>query len=129
MRRLESVASTRQLITTDAARIRRLSIDIALCFVLPCIHLVLSYVSQGHRYDIVEHIGCQIPAFMAWPHIVIQFVIPLTLATCAIIYACESSSSSSYSMCKDSVLSPSLVLRSIGFPLVHPEASSIQSCS
>jgi len=87
MRRLESVASSRQLISSRNARIRRTAFDVTLCFGLPCVQLVLRYITQGHRYDIIEHIGCQIPAHMSWPNIIITSVIPLALAIGATIYA------------------------------------------
>jgi pheromone a factor receptor len=68
---------------------RRTALDIALCFGLPLVQLALRYITQGHRYDIIEHIGCQIPAYMSWPNVVISSVIPLVLAVGATVYACK----------------------------------------
>jgi pheromone a factor receptor len=89
MRRLEAVASTRRIALSHAERVRRIGLEIFVCFGLPCLQLVLRYVTQGHRYDIFEHIGCQIPSYVSWPHIVIQYIFPLVLAAGAAIYAGE----------------------------------------
>jgi len=120
MRRLESVASTRQLLTSPSARTRRIALDIALCFGLPVVQLALRYITQGHRYDIIEHIGCQIPAYMSWPNVVITSVIPLLLAIGATIYACK------YPGLPLTRFFAEIHLISFGFPLVPLEAAAIQ---
>ncbi|KAJ7085505.1 putative fungal pheromone GPCR, STE3-type [Mycena belliarum] len=82
---LERIASVRQVRTTVEQKRRRMLFDLAMCWGVPIISMVLHYVVQGHRFDIVEDFGCR-PAtyisiaaiFLVWvPQLV---VVALTLA-------------------------------------------------
>ncbi|KIK52279.1 hypothetical protein GYMLUDRAFT_208084 [Collybiopsis luxurians FD-317 M1] len=58
IRRLYLVASSK-LVLTRLERRRAIIIDTVLCLILPLVLLTLQYISQGHRYDIWEEIGCK----------------------------------------------------------------------
>jgi pheromone a factor receptor len=64
-------------------------LEAALCFAFPLLMLPLLYVVQGHRYDVVESIGCSIPTYISWPGIVIRFVVPLVMSVASMMYAGE----------------------------------------
>ncbi|OCF59121.1 hypothetical protein L486_03622 [Kwoniella mangroviensis CBS 10435] len=87
MRRLESVASTRRSIISSRDRKRRIIEEITICLVLPCLFAALYHIVQGHRYDIVENIGCVTPIYMSIPAVIIRFVVPGTIAVASIVFA------------------------------------------
>ncbi|KAJ3515951.1 hypothetical protein NMY22_g14317 [Coprinellus aureogranulatus] len=68
-RRLYKIARIQVVSTSDIDKRRAVVVDTLLCVVLPLIYIALQYVVQGHRYDIVEDVGCfpaiynTIPAF------------------------------------------------------------------
>lgn len=90
MRRLESVASTRRTSLSRRDRVRRTCEEIGLCIVFPLIMLPINYLFQGHRYDVVESIGCSIPTFFSWPGVAIRYLVPMVLSVAALIFASES---------------------------------------
>ncbi|KAJ7061156.1 Rcb2.42 [Mycena amicta] len=55
---LERIASVRQVSTTVEQKRRRMFFDIAMCWGLPALIMILHYVVQGHRFDIIEDFGC-----------------------------------------------------------------------
>ncbi|EPQ30811.1 uncharacterized protein PFL1_01711 [Pseudozyma flocculosa PF-1] len=57
-RRLESIASTREVRLTEQGRRRRLLVDLFITVGLPIVHLSLMIVNQGHRFDVLEGRGC-----------------------------------------------------------------------
>ncbi|ODN96435.1 hypothetical protein L198_04149 [Cryptococcus wingfieldii CBS 7118] len=87
MRRLESVASTRRSVITVGSRTKRIWEEVILCVVCPVILAVLQYVVQGHRYDIIESIGCNNPTFMSAPGLIIRYVIPIVLSVSSLVFA------------------------------------------
>lgn len=77
MWKLESVASTRRLQSFSVgAKRRRLAIEIVFCVVLPLFYIFLRYISEGHRYDIIENLGCTSSIYFTWVSIVVTFGIP-----------------------------------------------------
>lgn len=87
MRRLESVASTRRSLISSRVRKQRVWEEIIICLLFPVILTVLQYVVQGHRYDIIEGIGCSNPTFMSVPGLIIRFIIPMVVAVTSLIFA------------------------------------------
>nr|AAV28758.1 STE3p [Cryptococcus gattii] len=87
MRRLESVASTRRPLISSGVRKQRVWEEIIICLLFPVILTALQYVVQGHRYDIIEGIGCSNPTFMSVPGLIIRFIIPMVVAVTSLIFA------------------------------------------
>ncbi|KAF7344865.1 Pheromone receptor [Mycena venus] len=57
-RYLELLSSTRKIYpNTYSKRIHTL-IDVALCYVLPLLYMILHFVVQDHRFDLVQNFGC-----------------------------------------------------------------------
>ncbi|KZV83956.1 fungal pheromone STE3G-protein-coupled receptor [Exidia glandulosa HHB12029] len=86
-RYLEHVSSARYAVTTAADKRRRQKIDLCFTFGLPIIIMCLHYVVQGHRFDIIEHTGCQPHIYISIPGIIICFVPAIILSLGSIIYA------------------------------------------
>ena len=89
MRRLEAVASTRTAGISPTKNHRRVAWDLIFCLGFPVIHVALRYIVQGHRYDIIEDIGCIIPFVFTWPSLIILHLVPLLISLAAVIYASE----------------------------------------
>nr|XP_019008795.1 uncharacterized protein I206_06479 [Kwoniella pini CBS 10737]OCF47576.1 hypothetical protein I206_06479 [Kwoniella pini CBS 10737] len=87
MRRLEFVASTRRSIISAKDRKRRIIEELTICIVVPCVLGALFYVVQGHRYDIVENIGCIIPVYTSVPGIIMRYVVPGSIAVASLVFA------------------------------------------
>ncbi|WRT65061.1 uncharacterized protein IL334_002003 [Kwoniella shivajii] len=87
MRRLESVASTRRSIISSRDRKKRMVEEISICLIAPCFFAALVYVVQGHRYDIIENIGCVTPIYMSIPGIIIRFAVPGVVAVTSLVFA------------------------------------------
>lgn len=49
--------------------------------------MLLDYVVQGHRFDIVEAIGCQPATYYSVPAVFIVWFPPLLLSTITFVYA------------------------------------------
>ena len=64
-----------------------------MCFGLPLIFMGIHYISQGHRYDIIEHMGCNPTAVKSWVVVVTLYIPPIILTTIAMVYAGESTAS------------------------------------
>ncbi|KAJ7248821.1 GPCR fungal pheromone mating factor, partial [Mycena rebaudengoi] len=75
---LERVSSVRQVRTTPTQKRRRQLFDCAMCFGLPIIYMILHYVVQGHRFDIVEDFGCRPATYVSLASVFILWV-PLLL--------------------------------------------------
>ena len=89
MRKLESVASTRRTVISASQRTRQQWFEAAWCIVVPLASLPLFYVVAGHRYDIVENIGCVIPTHYSWVGVTIKLLIPIVISVAVLIYSGE----------------------------------------
>jgi len=57
-RRLYTIASIRSVTFTKDDRRRAILIDLAIGMGIPVLVMVLHYIVQGHRFDILEDVGC-----------------------------------------------------------------------
>lgn len=89
MRRLESVASTRQPVVSSKHRTRRVWQEIAICIAFPILMLPIVYLVQRYRYNIVESIGPgSLPIYPSWPGVLVGYAVPLAITVASLIYAC-----------------------------------------
>ncbi|KAJ7264534.1 GPCR fungal pheromone mating factor [Mycena haematopus] len=65
---------------------RHRTVDILLCWGFPAIVMALHYIVQGHRFDIIEDIGCIPAIYISWPSILIIDVSAFIPAILALIY-------------------------------------------
>ncbi|KAJ7455421.1 pheromone A receptor-domain-containing protein [Mycena latifolia] len=77
-RRLYNIATCQTVSMTKALKRRAVMIDLTIALGLPLLQLPLQYIVQGHRYDILEDIGCYpttyntVPAYpliFLWPNV------------------------------------------------------------
>ncbi|PWN50975.1 fungal pheromone STE3G-protein-coupled receptor [Violaceomyces palustris] len=88
LRRLEAIASTRQVSYTKADRRRRTFIDLGIGIGIPLMIIPLRVVVQGHRMNIVGGYGCFTPAYYSWLYIFIFQIWWILLSLASLVYAC-----------------------------------------
>ncbi|KAF8060133.1 putative fungal pheromone GPCR, STE3-type [Lyophyllum atratum] len=84
---LERIASVRNVQTTTDQKRQRIFFDLAMCWIIPVIYMALHYVVQGHRFDIVEDLGCRPAIYTSVQSILIVWALPLLVTTLTFIYA------------------------------------------
>ncbi|KAI0078456.1 fungal pheromone STE3G-protein-coupled receptor [Panus rudis PR-1116 ss-1] len=84
---LEQAASGRMVRLTHADHRKRRIFEFAMCWAVPTILMALHYIVQGHRFDVVEAIGCQPATYFSIPAIFIVWVPPLALSVATLLYA------------------------------------------
>lgn len=72
---------------TNKAPRAQLIYEICLCLVLPIVYALLTLLSQGHRFNIIEGQGCSPAIFLSPVSIVIDYGMPLSLSVLSIIYS------------------------------------------
>ncbi|WVR04395.1 hypothetical protein IAU60_001397 [Kwoniella sp. DSM 27419] len=87
MRRLETVASCRRTSLSPRDKKRRTIEEVVVCLVSPALLVALFVLVQGHRYDIVENIGCVTSTYMSVPALIIRFIVPMVAAIASLVYA------------------------------------------
>jgi pheromone a factor receptor len=65
---------------------RHRTLDVFLCWGFPAIVMALHFIVQGHRFDIIEDIGCIPAIYISWPSILIIDVSAFIPAVLALIY-------------------------------------------
>ncbi|KAI1782651.1 STE3-domain-containing protein [Ganoderma leucocontextum] len=86
-RNLELVASGRVARLTREDKQGKMYFDLAMCYGLPVIIMVLHYIVQGHRFDILEYVGCLPATYYSIPGVFIIWFPPLLLSLLTAIYA------------------------------------------
>ncbi|OCH88490.1 STE3-domain-containing protein [Obba rivulosa] len=84
---LELVASTRVVRLTYSDKRRRMIFEVIMCYVVPVVMMALHYIVQGHRFDIVEEIGCLPATYFSVPAVLIVWFLPFVFAVITMIYA------------------------------------------
>ncbi|KAK7680873.1 hypothetical protein QCA50_016183 [Cerrena zonata] len=84
---LELVASGRVVRLMHEDHRRRKFFELIMCLGVPVVLMALHYVVQGHRFDIVEAIGCQPATYYSIPAVFIVWFPPLLLSTITFVYA------------------------------------------
>ncbi|KAJ3568209.1 hypothetical protein NP233_g5863 [Leucocoprinus birnbaumii] len=84
---LEHVASGRTIQAVVADKRRQQMFELAMCFGLPIIFMVLHYIVQGHRFDIIQGYGCRPSTYYSIPALFIIWFPPIILAIIALAFA------------------------------------------
>ncbi|TFY78497.1 hypothetical protein EWM64_g5515 [Hericium alpestre] len=82
---LERIASVRQAHTTRTSKRKYMLFDLAMCWGLPIIYMILHYVVQGHRFDIVQGFGCRPTVYISIASLFIVFLPPLVLTAATLV--------------------------------------------
>lgn len=88
-RRLEAIASTRQVSQTKTDIRQRAILEFAMCLGVPVIFGVLSTVYWGHRFDLYEGMGCFSAIYVSWPWVVFNLVPVLLTSVLSLAYSRE----------------------------------------
>ncbi|KAI0321155.1 pheromone A receptor-domain-containing protein [Amylostereum chailletii] len=86
--RLYKIAAMTDASVTRAEKRRAIIIDLSIGLGIPIVYMPLEYVVQGHRFDIIEDIGC---SFTAWPTPVawaLYYPWPLVISLVSCVFAC-----------------------------------------
>lgn len=86
-RRLYHIASVSSVTKTKAQKRRDIATDLAIGVGIPVLEMILQYIVQGHRFNILEEIGCYPATFNTPPAYVLVFAWPLALG-CISAYYC-----------------------------------------
>ncbi|KAH9837844.1 putative fungal pheromone GPCR, STE3-type [Rhodofomes roseus] len=84
---LERIASARAVRITEADKRRQIWVDSVLCFGVPAVYIGLYYVVQGHRFDLVETIGCRPETYVSIPEFFLIRFPPIFFSLGASVYA------------------------------------------
>nr|AER30306.1 mating pheromone receptor a1 [Rhodosporidiobolus azoricus] len=86
-RQLEAIAAARTAHFSAEDRRRRRLVDLAIGLGLPILVMILHTIVQGHRYDIIQRIGCTPTIYWSLPAIFLVVIWPLILDLTAAVYA------------------------------------------
>ncbi|KAL9931820.1 hypothetical protein V8E36_009370 [Tilletia maclaganii] len=86
LRRLEAIASTRVVQTTPQMRRKQLWFDLIVGAGIPVTYTGLHIVNQGHRFDIVEGIGCLPTTYWTAVAVALYLLPPLIVSLITVIY-------------------------------------------
>ncbi|KAG6860870.1 hypothetical protein C0995_006550 [Termitomyces sp. Mi166 len=85
-RRLYQIASVRSVTTTRAEKRRAVMVDLAIGIGIPILYIVLQYISEGHRFNIYEDVGCFPATFNTPVAIVLVYAPPLLIGCISFVY-------------------------------------------
>ncbi|KAF8963266.1 GPCR fungal pheromone mating factor [Flammula alnicola] len=84
---LERISSVRQVNTSYKEKRRRMLFDCLMCWGIPIIYMALHYIVQGHRFEIIEDLGCRPAIYNSIQSILIVWVPPLVVVVATLIFA------------------------------------------
>ncbi|PWN33303.1 fungal pheromone STE3G-protein-coupled receptor [Meira miltonrushii] len=87
-KKLEAIASTRIVSVSAKEKRRTLIIDLFISIFIPIVYSTLSIVYQGHRFDIIEGIGCNPATYVSWPYILLGIIPPPIISAISLVYSC-----------------------------------------
>ncbi|KAJ8502461.1 hypothetical protein ONZ45_g11738 [Pleurotus djamor] len=85
-RRLYHIASIQAVSVSRSEKRRDVLIDTAICVVFPIIYIALQYVVSGHRFDILEDLGCQPALYNTLPTYFISYMWPILIGLASAVY-------------------------------------------
>lgn len=85
-RRLYLIASTESVMTRQEKRRGQL-VDLAIGLGIPVLQMILAIIPQGHRFDILEDVGCVPEFYLTWVYIVLVGCWPIVIGLISAGYA------------------------------------------
>lgn len=86
-RRLCLIAGVRNVVVTKAEKRRAVLIDLAIGVGIPVLGMILQYIPQGHRFDILEDVGCYPFTYNTPVAIAIVSVPPILIGCISAVYS------------------------------------------
>ncbi|KAJ7807360.1 STE3-domain-containing protein [Mycena olivaceomarginata] len=85
-RRLYQIATVRTVVITRADKRRAVLIDSLICGLFPSVYVALQYIVQGHRFNIMEDLGCLPDIYNTIPSYFISMMWPLVIGLVSAVY-------------------------------------------
>ncbi|KAK7046032.1 a-factor receptor [Paramarasmius palmivorus] len=85
-RRLYHIATANTVTITRAEKRRAVMVDLAICIGLPVLEMILHYIPQGHRFDIIEDVGCYPTTYNTWVAYVLVWCWPVAIGCVSAVY-------------------------------------------
>ncbi|KAI0729139.1 putative fungal pheromoneG-protein-coupled receptor [Fomitopsis betulina] len=85
-RRLYKIARMHAVAVTRAEKRRAILIDSLICVLFPIVCIALSYIVQGHRFNIFEIIGCFPAIYNTVPAYPLSYMWPVVLGIISAVY-------------------------------------------
>lgn len=85
-RRLYHIASIQAVSVSRGEKRRDILVDTGICVVFPIVYIALQYIVQGHRYDILEDLGCQPALYNTLPTYFISYMWPILIGLVSAVY-------------------------------------------
>ncbi|KAM5538793.1 hypothetical protein V8D89_007515 [Ganoderma adspersum] len=86
-RRLYKISSVSTVSISRKEKLRGIYVDVAIAIGVPMIVMALHYIVQGHRYNIIENIGCTPDIWNTVPAYPLVFMWPVLLGCITFVYA------------------------------------------
>uniref|UniRef100_A0A0W0FUY8 Putative STE3-like pheromone receptor STE3_Mr8 n=1 Tax=Moniliophthora roreri TaxID=221103 RepID=A0A0W0FUY8_MONRR len=86
-RRIYKMVSTNTFPITRKEKLRALAEELGIGLGIPLLEMVLHYITQGHRFDIFEDVGCFPSTYNTWVAYVLVFCWPLAIGIVSAIYS------------------------------------------
>jgi pheromone a factor receptor len=85
-RRLAAIASCRTVSISQREKRNLVLIDVAIAVGIPALVMILSYIPQPHRFDILEGYGCQNVVWKSLPAVFLVYLWPVVISMISLIY-------------------------------------------
>ncbi|KAL5525152.1 STE3_2 [Sanghuangporus sanghuang] len=85
-RRLYKISRVQTVMSSQKERRKELAVDLSICVGLPVFVMILYYFVQGHRFNILEQIGCFPVTVNTPPAYAFVWMWPLLLGTISMVY-------------------------------------------
>ncbi|KIJ08360.1 hypothetical protein PAXINDRAFT_182292 [Paxillus involutus ATCC 200175] len=86
-RRLYKISRVSTVSVTRQDKRRAVLIDLCICVGIPVLVMVLHYIVQGHRFDILEDVGCYPSIYNTLPAYFCVFMWPVLLGCVSFVYS------------------------------------------
>ncbi|THH17677.1 hypothetical protein EW146_g3173 [Bondarzewia mesenterica] len=85
-RRLYNIASIKSVTVTRREKQRGIMIDLTIGLGIPIFEIILQYIVEGHRFDIIEDVGCYPVTYNTPPAYALVFVWPVAIGAVSFVY-------------------------------------------
>ncbi|KAF9459379.1 pheromone receptor [Collybia nuda] len=86
-RRLYRISRLTTVKITKAEKLRDIGVDLAIALGVPILFIILSYIPQGHRFDIYEDLGCVPVSYMTPVQLALVQLPPVAIGFITAIYS------------------------------------------
>ncbi|KAJ3967512.1 pheromone receptor [Lentinula raphanica] len=86
-RRLYRITSTQTVSITRDDKLRAIYSDISIALGIPILFLILHFVVQGHRFDILEEYGCTSVTYNTLPAYFLYYMWPIAIGLISLAYS------------------------------------------